>query len=165
MEIVSLINYLQLPVNCFPSAPVMPSGNHQSLAVNNWLLSSAGRLVSWFANQSIRQSLLLHLSGLEVWNTAWLWLRAKLLHGALHIYPPVVKTWLWTQLKWSKQGLVSPFFPDRRISPWDCPRYLGDVLLCFYSNVILSSQFMQFEKFRQSFPIKRINLSWSLLCL
>lgn len=46
MEIVSLINYLQLLVNCLPSAPVMPSGNHQSLAVSDWLLSSAGGLVS-----------------------------------------------------------------------------------------------------------------------
>lgn len=165
MEIVSLINYLQLPVNCLLSAPVMPSGNHQSLAINNWLLSSAGRLGSWFANQSIRQSLLLLLSGLAVWNTAQLWLRARLLHGALHIYPPVMKSWLWTQLKWSKQGLVPPPFPERIISAWDCSKCLGNGLLCSHSRLILNSHFMQFERSTWSHPMKRINLSWIFLCL
>lgn len=148
MEIVSLINYLQLPVNCLPPAPVMPSGNHQSLAINSLLLSSAGRLGSWFANQSIRQPLLLLLSGLAVRNTAWLWLKAILLHGALHIYPLVMKSWLWTQLKWGKQGLDPSPFPDRIISAWDCPRCLGNVLLCSHSRVILNSHFMQFERSR-----------------
>lgn len=90
MGIVSLMNYLHLLGNQLPSAHVMPSGNGQSLAINNWLLSSAGRL--WAPDLLIRESRLLLLSGFAVWNTACLQLRERLLCGALQIpavsYPP-----------------------------------------------------------------------------
>lgn len=148
MEIVSLINYLQLPVNCLPSAPVMQSGNHQSLAVSNWLLSSAGGLGFWFANQSIRQSLLLLLSGLEVGKYSMIMVEGKITAWGTPHLPSCLEELAINTIEVKQEGLVSPLFPDRIISAWYCPRCLGNVLLCSYSKLMLNSHFMQFERWR-----------------
>lgn len=115
IEIISLTNYLQLLGNQLSPAHVMPSGNAQSLAINDWLSAQQedfGLFICWFANQRSRQMLL--LLGLVVWNKACLHLRAALLCGALQLppasYPPSCAWKAGCVHSWIKHGWVAPPF-------------------------------------------------------
>lgn len=143
MEIVSLINYLHLLGNQLPPACVMPSGNGQSLAINNWLLSSAGRF--WASDLLIRESgshccccpgLQCGIQCAYSWGQDYCVGHSRSQQHPIH--PPVYEECSVCTHQVNQAGVESPSQLGT-ISVWSCPRSLGNPTLCSHSRLVLNS--------------------------